>query len=66
VRIVPDTAILVRGHGGAKGLARDLLLEIVESGHVLLLSDAIIYELARVLRYQRMRELFELSLGARL
>jgi len=61
VRIVPDTAVLVRGHDGASGLARDLLLEIVESGDVLLLSDAILYELARVLRYPRMRALYELS-----
>lgn len=61
MRIVLDTAILIRGHGGARSLARDLLLEIIESGHVLLLSEAILYELARVLRYPRMRKLSELS-----
>jgi len=37
VRIVLDNAILVRGHDSAKGLARDLLITIVESEHILLL-----------------------------
>jgi putative PIN family toxin of toxin-antitoxin system len=54
VRIVLDTAILVRGHGSSKGLARELLINIVESDHILLLSNEILYELAKVLRYPRM------------
>jgi uncharacterized protein len=61
VRIILDTAILVRGHGGAKGLARDLLIGIVESDHILLLSNEMLYELARVLRYPRMLALHGLS-----
>jgi putative PIN family toxin of toxin-antitoxin system len=63
VRIVLDTAILVRAHAGAKGLARDLLLRIIESDHVLLISDPMLYELAKVLRYPRMLALHSLSEG---
>ena len=63
MRIVLDTAILVRAHDGAKGLARDLLLRIVESDHVLLISDEMLYELAKVLRYPRMLALHGLSEG---
>ena len=51
MRIVPDTAVPVRGHGSSKGLARDLLIGIVESNHTLLLSNEMLYELAKVLRY---------------
>ena len=54
VRIVLDNAILVRGHGSSRVLANDLLLGIVESDHVLVLSNEMLYELARVLRYPRM------------
>jgi predicted nucleic acid-binding protein len=61
VRIILDTAILVRGHGSSQGLARDLLIGIVESDHILLLSNEMLYELARVLRYPRMLALHGLS-----
>ncbi len=63
MRIVLDTAILVRAHDGAKGLARDLLLRLIESDHVLLISDEMLYELANVLRYPRMLALYGLSEG---
>jgi putative PIN family toxin of toxin-antitoxin system len=63
VRIVLDTAILVRAHDGAKGLARDLLLGVIESDHLLLISDEMLYELAKVLRYPRMLALHGLSEG---
>ena len=63
MRIVLDTAILVRAHDGAKGLARDLLLRIIESDHVLLIADEMLYELAKVLRYPRMLALHGLSEG---
>ena len=63
MRIVLDTAILVRAHDGAKGLARDLVLRIIESDHVLLISDEMLYELAKVLRYPRMLALHGLSEG---
>jgi predicted nucleic acid-binding protein len=64
VRIVRDTAILVRGNGSSKGLARNLLLGVVESDHVLLLSNEMLYELAKVLRYPRMLTLHSLSEAA--
>ena len=63
MRIVLDTAILVRAHDGTKGLARDLLLRIIESDHVLLISDEMLYELAKVLRYPRMLAIHGLSEG---
>ena len=61
MRILLDTAILVRGHGSSRGLARDLPISIVESDHVLLLSNAMLFELAKVLRYPHMPELHGLS-----
>lgn len=61
MRIVLDTAILVRAHDGAKGLARELLLKVIESDHVLLISDEMLYELAKVLRYPRMLAFHGLS-----
>ena len=64
MRILLDTAILVRAHQGASGLARDLLLELVESHHVLLISAEMLFELARVLRYPRMVALHRLSEGS--
>lgn len=54
MRVVLDTTILVRAHDGAKGLARDLVATLIESDHVIILSNEMLYELARVLRYPRM------------
>lgn len=61
MRIVLDTAILVRAHDGPKGLARDLLLSLIKSDHILLTSDEMLYELAKVLRYPRMLAIHGLS-----
>ncbi len=61
MRIVLDTAILVRAHDNSRGLARDLLLAIIESDHVLLISNEMAHELARVLRYPRLLALYGLS-----
>ena len=61
MRIILDTAILVRGHGSSQGLASDLLISIVESDHILLLSNEMLYELAKVLRYPRMLAVHGLS-----
>jgi putative PIN family toxin of toxin-antitoxin system len=57
VRIVLDTTILVRANESSRGLARQLLLDIITSRHTLLLCNEILYELARVLRYPRMQAL---------
>jgi len=61
VRVVLDTTILVRANGSARGLARTLLLHIIGGRHVLLVSEEILYELARVLRYPRMQSLYGLT-----
>jgi putative PIN family toxin of toxin-antitoxin system len=61
VKIVLDNTILVRAHERAHGLGRELLTSLVESKHTLLLSEEILHELARVLRYPRLKELFGLT-----
>ena len=60
MRIVLDTTILVRANESSHGLARQLLVDIVASRHILLLSSEILYEVARVLRYPRMQALYGL------
>jgi predicted nucleic acid-binding protein len=61
VRILLDTAILVRASGTSRGLARALLHQVIESKHILVLSNEMLYELAKVLRYPRMLALHGLS-----
>jgi len=61
VRIVLDTAILVRATEGSNGPARELLLDIVMGSHTLLLCNEILFELAKVLRYPRLLALHGLS-----
>jgi len=61
VKIVLDTTILVRANEHSEGLARDLLLSIVHSKHRLVLSNEILRELARVLRYPRLRDFYRLG-----
>jgi putative PIN family toxin of toxin-antitoxin system len=61
VKIVLDTSILVRANEHSFGLARDLLINLVESEHTLLLSNEMLHELARVLRYPRLQAFFDLS-----
>jgi len=53
VRIVLDTNVLVRANPKTKpeALARDLLLTVARGPHVLVLSDAILTEVRRVLSY---------------
>ena len=61
MKIVLDTTILVRAHEQAHGLGRALLAGLIESKHVLLLSNEMLHELARVLRYPRLLEFFGLT-----
>jgi putative PIN family toxin of toxin-antitoxin system len=61
VKIVLDTTILVRANERSHGLARELLANIVDSEHILLLSNEMLHELARVLRYPRLREFYGLT-----
>jgi putative PIN family toxin of toxin-antitoxin system len=61
VKIVLDTTILVRANEHSRGLARELLLGIIDSEHRLVLSNEMLHELARVLRYPRLRTFYNLS-----
>jgi len=54
VRIVLDSNILVRSFVSSHGLARDLLLAILAGDHALILSNEILSEVSRVLRYPRL------------
>jgi predicted nucleic acid-binding protein len=55
VKITPDSTILVRAFDDTGGLARQLLLTILDGDHILVLSSEILAETSRVLRYPRMR-----------
>ena len=61
MKIVLDTTILVRANERSHGLARELLTNIVESEHALLLSNEMFHELARVLRYPRLQKFYGLT-----
>lgn len=61
MKIVLDTTILVRANERSHGLARELLLNIVESNHTLLLSNEMLHELARVLRHPRLQAFYGLT-----
>lgn len=61
MKIVLDTTILVRAHERAHGLGRELMSSLIESKHVLLVSNEMLHELARVLRYPRSLEFFGLT-----
>ncbi|MGH9643644.1 MAG: putative toxin-antitoxin system toxin component, PIN family [Terriglobales bacterium] len=61
MRIVLDTTILVRSTEKSHGPARDLLLNLIAGRHTLLLSNEILHELARVLRYPRLQAFYGLS-----
>jgi putative PIN family toxin of toxin-antitoxin system len=61
VKVVLDNTVLVRAHEHAHGLGRELLTGLIESEHVLLLSNEMLGELARVLRYPRLQEFYGLT-----
>jgi putative PIN family toxin of toxin-antitoxin system len=61
VKIVLDNTILVRANEHAHGVARELLISLVESRHVLVLSSEMLLDLARVLRYPRLQEFYGLD-----
>jgi putative PIN family toxin of toxin-antitoxin system len=61
MRIVLDTSVLARAAMRTSGLGRELLLRCTEAPHVLVLSEFIISEVSRVLRYARMRKAHGLS-----
>ena len=61
MRITPDTGILVRMNAKARGPARCLLDVILDGPHDLILSEFLLKETARVLRYPRMQDLYKLT-----
>jgi putative PIN family toxin of toxin-antitoxin system len=61
VKIVLDTTVLIRGHNRSRALARRLLRDILEGGHRLILSNEIITEAVKVLRYPRFQDLYGLT-----
>jgi uncharacterized protein len=66
VRIVLDTNILIRANPTVlpKRLARDLLTTILFGPHVLVISEAILTEVRRVLAYPRVQARWPLSVEA--
>lgn len=60
MKIVLDTSILIRANEHSFGLARELLIRIVNSEHKLVLSNEILYELAKALRYPRLQKFYDL------
>jgi putative PIN family toxin of toxin-antitoxin system len=61
MRITPDTGILVRMNVRASGPARRLLDLILGGPHELVLSEFLLKETARVLRYPRMQGIYQLT-----
>lgn len=60
MKIVLDTSILVRANEHSVGPARELLIGIIHSEHRLILSNEMLHELARVLRYPRLQKFYNL------
>jgi uncharacterized protein len=61
MRITPDTGILIRMNIKATGPARRLLEMILGGSHELVLSEFLLQETARVLRYPRVQKLYPLT-----
>jgi putative PIN family toxin of toxin-antitoxin system len=61
VKIVADATVLIRAHNRSKAIARRLLHDILERGHRLVLSNEMINEVIRVLRYPHFQNLYGLS-----
>jgi leucyl aminopeptidase (aminopeptidase T) len=61
VKIVLDATVLIRAHNRSKALARRLVHEILEHGHRLVLSNEMIGEVVKVLRYPDFQNLYGLT-----
>ncbi len=61
MRIVLDSAILVRANQRATGLASVLLRELLQRGHLLIVSVSLLEEVDRVLHYPRLVKRFDLA-----
>ena len=61
MRVVLDTNVLIRAHARARTLARRLLNEIAGSAHTLVLSNEIVAEVVKVLRYPKLQSMYGLT-----
>lgn len=61
MRVTPDTGILVRMNVRTTGPARRLLYVILDGPHELVLSEFLLKETARVLRYPRLQGIYKLT-----
>jgi putative PIN family toxin of toxin-antitoxin system len=61
LRVVLDATVLVRAHPRSASTARKLLVALLAGSHTPVLSNAIIAETIRVLRYPRLQKLHALS-----
>ena len=61
MRVVLDTNTLVRAHDRSSAKARNVLEELLKRGHQLILSNEILAEVTRVLRYPRFQALYSLT-----
>ena len=61
MRIVLDTNALIRAHARVPLLARRLLRAILQHNHRLVLSNEILAEVTKVLRYPRFQHLYGLT-----
>jgi putative PIN family toxin of toxin-antitoxin system len=60
MRVVLDTNILIRALPKARGSAREVLQTITSGNHVLITSDFLLQEVARVLAYPRIEKRWKL------
>jgi putative PIN family toxin of toxin-antitoxin system len=61
LRIVLDTTVLVRAHPSSRSTGRKVLTALLAGRHTLLLSNEIVVETVRVLRYPRLQKLHALA-----
>jgi len=62
MRIVLDTNFLVRANIKSQGPARDLLLTLFKSNHIIITSPFLLREVERALAYPRLQRLWRLTL----
>ena len=61
MRVVLDTNVLIRAHGRRQTFARHLLMRLLERSDTLVLSNEIVVEVTRVLRYPKFQNLYGLA-----
>lgn len=61
MRIVLDATVLVRAHPRSSSAGRKVLAAVLDGRHTLLLSNAIIAETTKVLRYPRLQRIHALT-----